>query len=350
MGTLLLISVIFALFTVVEELLKDREKIKKYIAIAMLVVLFVLYCFAKNGVFYDTGAYASDYLKFYDMPIKEILFSNYYEPGWRVLNKITGLIFGPNPIFIRIVVYLLITIAYAFFILKYSKKPIMSTMLFLLLGFWGMSGAILRQGLAMAVLLFSLKYIYEKKAFKFILIVLLATSFHYSAATFLIALPISYLKLDKKTLFLSLGITLIFLIFGKYIVQAVSSLFDKDYGIVMNANFAFFGIVMIASYAQFIYLIITKSEDTEVNFLSKLILTTPFLAILSFYNYSFVRLAYIFLAFEIILIPNLLKTIKLKKFYYFAFGGIVLFSLIYYIFINKYNDGAMFEYLFFWQK
>ena len=350
MNILLIIAVLFSVLAICEEFLKNKPKTKWSIAIGMMALLAILYCTAKKGVFYDTIEYANDYLKFYNMSIKDILIKNYYEPGWRILNKITGLIFGPNPIFIRIVVYLIVSCLYTISILKYSKRPILSVMLFFLLGFWGMSGAILRQGLAMSLIFLSLKYIYEKKLVKFLILILLATSFHYSAAIFLIAFPIAYLQTDKKMLSFSLITTILFLIFGKYIIEIVSNLFNKNYEVVPNANYLFFLMVLIAAYGQFIYLIIIKNTDKEIEFLSKLMLVTPFLSILSFYNYSFVRLAYIFLVCEIILIPNLINTLKLKKLYCLAIGGVIILSLFYYIFICKYNEGAMFEYLFLWQK
>lgn len=350
MNVLLIVAIIFSGLAICEEFLKNKPNIKKLIAIGMMGLLAILYCVAKKGVFYDTTEYANDYLKFYNMSIKDVLIKNYYEPGWRILNKITGMIFGPNPIFIRIVVYLLVSCLYTIGILKYSKRPILSAALFFLLGFWGMSGAILRQGLAMALIFTSLRYIYEKKLIKFLVFVLLATCFHYSAAIFLIAFPVSYLQTDKKMLSFSLITTILFLIFGKYIIEIVSNLFNKNYVVVPNANYIFFLIVLTAAYVQFIYLVIIKNNDKEMDFLSKLMLVTPFLSILSFYNYSFVRLAYIFLVFEIILIPNMINTLKPKKLYCLAIGGTIVFSLLYYILICKYNEGAMFEYVFLWKK
>ena len=56
----------------------------------------------------------------------------------------------------------------------------------------------LRQTLALAILLFSYKYIKEKRLFPFALIVLLATTFHYTSLLFIVAYPVAHIRVNKE--------------------------------------------------------------------------------------------------------------------------------------------------------
>lgn len=77
---------------------------------------------------------------------------------------------------------------------KYSNKPYISIIVFVVLGSYNFSFTGLRQALAMAILMYSYKYLIEKKPLKFFAIVLIATAFHSSAIIFLIVYFAYYLK------------------------------------------------------------------------------------------------------------------------------------------------------------
>lgn len=79
-------------------------------------------------------------------------------------------------------------------ILKYSKEPFMSFLLFVTLGYFFFSLTGIRQALAMAVTMFAYKYLNERKLAPFIILVLIASLFHSSALVFLFAYPVMSLK------------------------------------------------------------------------------------------------------------------------------------------------------------
>ncbi|WP_165971015.1 EpsG family protein [Peribacillus frigoritolerans] len=117
--------------------------------------------------------------------ILESIINSSYEPGWIILNYVVKYIFNNEVKYIFVISSLLILFFNFSAIYTYRKRINMSIAIFILMcTLYNPSFNIIRQSLAMAILLFSLKYIDEKKVLKFILLVVLAGSFHYSAFIF----------------------------------------------------------------------------------------------------------------------------------------------------------------------
>lgn len=92
--------------------------------------------------------------------------------------------------------------SYARFVKKYSPAPLQSVLCFLGLLYFVFLFDALKQAVAMAVLLFAYDSIIEKKPIKFILITLLAASFHFPALIFLPAYWIGRMKAGRAYLLL----------------------------------------------------------------------------------------------------------------------------------------------------
>ena len=76
--------------------------------------------------------------------------------------------------------------------------------------FWVLSSSMMRQWLAMCVILLSVMRLEKGELFQYLLLVLLAFSIHFSAAVGLVFLPLSFLQ--KKNSMLSFAILVVFLI------------------------------------------------------------------------------------------------------------------------------------------
>lgn len=90
--------------------------------------------------------------------------------------KIWGNIQGAFFLFAFLTIFLITK-----FILQNSNNPKLSFTLFFLLGFYFSSMNIIRQYVALSVILFSVKYAYRKNWIKFSLLCLIAAGFHSSA-------------------------------------------------------------------------------------------------------------------------------------------------------------------------
>lgn len=163
------------------------------------IQLFIIHCFKDFSSLSDLTNYVGGYNYISQSKISQIFdidFSVRFEPGWIILNKILSYI-SDNYLILFAVTSFVIILGYSKLILLYSAIPWLSVFLFLTYIFIP-SLYILRQHLALAILLFSLPYIVKRRFLKFLLVVLLAISMHFTAIVFLIAYFIYPVTIGKK--------------------------------------------------------------------------------------------------------------------------------------------------------
>lgn len=153
-----------------------------------------------------------------DFPIKDW----YMEPGFSLLNYIVNLIFGSYSMMLAIqalLVYSMMGVT----LYRYSVYPIFSIVVWwaMLLG----DVFLVRNTLAVALACFSLRYIINREFWKFLVIILIAMTFHRSAIIFLPAYFIFYVRVPRKILVCILAIGLIISLgFGELILKGVGGL------------------------------------------------------------------------------------------------------------------------------
>lgn len=128
--------------------------------------------------------------------------------------------------------HMLIGFIYAFSIYllvsRYSSNVYISYIVLITVGSFGFAMSGLRQTLAFAFLMFSFKYLENKKIIKFILFVLMASLFHSTAIIFLLAYPLYRLKLRLRNLIL-LGIGAVVVILnGRLFLERFVSFIGTD--------------------------------------------------------------------------------------------------------------------------
>ncbi|GHT95461.1 hypothetical protein FACS1894141_4100 [Spirochaetia bacterium] len=140
------------------------------IGLTTILILFV-------GLRYHTGADWHGYIN---------MFNNYHQEG---MNREIGYMFL-NRVFKRLIdnyyvlqfaVTCFVCISFYKFIAKYSKYPIVSLFLFIIFFMYNILMAQVRQSIAIAIILFSTQYIFDRKALKFLMMIALACLFHISA-------------------------------------------------------------------------------------------------------------------------------------------------------------------------
>jgi len=165
---------------------------------------FFIFCFfILSFIRWETG---TDWTPYYDV-FKSIeipweTLTDYlhgFEPGFMILYNIAKSISDSYTIMLLIEAIILYFCIY-YFIKAHSFYPILSLLIYYSMSFAGIF--FVRQNIAMAILLCSLKYIYEKKIIPFILIVIIAASIHRTAIIFLIAYPFFYKFYKLKSIIL----------------------------------------------------------------------------------------------------------------------------------------------------
>lgn len=257
-----------------------------------------------------------------------------FEVGYILFNKLIGMIYNNERFFLFLVSALIMYGVYKF-IIKSSKLQWYSLFLYVTLGFWSASMNLIRQYLAMIILLYSLKFIREKSIVKFLLVVLCATTFHISALFWVIMYPLSYVKITKKFI-LILGVTgsIIFLNIGNLLKIASNLGVYRKYfenlgsdkgsgnGMLLLLAVCIVGCLLI----KFVY----KVKE-ELDIYIHMLLVAIVLNMMALEISMVGRLMLYFQIGMVVALPNAISYINDRLIRIIALVSITLFSLYYYI-------------------
>lgn len=226
------------------------------------------------------------------------------------------LIFTQN---VRIYLLLLaipLNFAVARLIYKYSKIPALSFIMFLSLNYFPLSFTLLRHCVALAILIISYDYIYNRKLGKFVITVLVAGLFHRTAWVFLIAYPLLNFRYSYKNL-IGIGV---FLTFSYALGEKILNWF---FTIIKTGHFAYYSnaepntitffcinLVIIL----FVMLLVPKYQKEErANLMMNLVtLGTCIASCMLFIGEAF-RISNFFTIYSILLLPNAINLMKNTK-------------------------------------
>ena len=264
-----------------------------------------------------------DYAGYYNTVVEDnIYLIRRFEPFSQIFFNIAVFFDSPQLVFI------LFGVPTYFFIYqtikKYSPSPRFSLLLYFCF-FYLESFGFIRQALSVSICFWSIRFIFERKFFRFLFYVILACMFHLSAVVALLAYPLY----RKMSLF-----HLLWIIPLLFAVKHTLFMFLADWGLYdsyldeLNAMeggalIRFFYILLFIS----LLLLRNKRLGEKEHFFFftvGLALSFPFL----FGSHLGVRLSSYFFIYYILLIPALLKNIKLKCLYAlaaFAFFMLTLF-------------------------
>lgn len=221
---------------------------------------------------------------------------------------------------LRVYIFLLsipLNLAVSRLIYKYSKMPSVSFIMFLSLNYFGFSFTLIRHCIALAILIYSYDFIYEKDIKKFLISVFIAGLFHRTAWLFLIAYPISnYVKIGEKNWIIPIIAAIFSYLFGTKLLTLLSYVIKSghftQYLVVRQNTLTFFIInLLILLFVLFVIkkLKIEKNMKLQINLLS---VGTSIASCMIFLSETF-RISSFFTIFSIILLPNTICLIKNKK-------------------------------------
>lgn len=133
------------------------------------------------------------------------------EPGIGIIAKV-GSLFYDHPISMFILASIVTVSLYVITIKKYSYNFQLSILLYIFVGAWHGAFNGIRQYLAAAVLFAGHRFIYEKKIWKYVLVVLVAMMFHRTA---IVMLPVYFLANGKLSI-KNIGIVVVSVVAIRY--------------------------------------------------------------------------------------------------------------------------------------
>ena len=195
--------------------------------ICVLVSIFPLIFVA--GLRWKVGIDYLSYFSQYADRKKEWLISlqNFEEPGLNIIAKIGSMIYD-DPISLIFGASLVTVGLYTWTIKKYSSNFFLSIMLFIFIGTWHGSFNGIRQYLAAAVVFAGHRYIYIRKFWKYLIVVIIAMAFHRTA---IIMLPVYFIanrKINMKNIMLVVVAVIAIRFSYDYLFQIMSFFKGKD--------------------------------------------------------------------------------------------------------------------------
>ena len=210
---------------------KNKVKNKKNFMTIVCIELILFAGLRSTNIGVDTKNYLYALNYYRNMPIEAIFttpnpWNIDYEIGYMILTKLLAFARFSDTQFL-IVIACLIYIPVFIYIYEESDDVIFSLLFYMCFELFAYSLGIFRQMISVSILLLSIKHIKNRKFFKFILFVLLAMSFHYSA---IVAIPLYFVfgkKFKKIYCLYLLVFEMIAIVFGAEIVGFIFEIVGK---------------------------------------------------------------------------------------------------------------------------
>ena len=311
----------------------------------MFSLLYILTVFKDNNIFNDVWAYlyAFDYSK--SISWSEMFSIQNYsaglklETGWWFYTKILSSI-AKNNLFLILVTGAIILRSYYTFVREYSRMPWLSIYLFISTIFY-QSLFLMRQSLAVAICLYSIPYIIDRKIIKFLIITGVAVFIHNTAVIFVL-LYIVYPKQISYRLIIYFSVVsfVVYNLFEYAIAIAAmyfrgyeGYLYDLDVQNITALLISLSVLIFIASQ----YFPFKKMENAERLFFMMIILITVIDLSRLGLSGTIGRINQYFTPAIIIILPNALYFMRSNIFKFYSTSAVVILYFI--MMVNQLNYG-----------
>jgi transmembrane protein EpsG len=337
---------------------KDKN-IKLLITIGLQ--LFFISAFRAKDVGIDLQRYIPRYNLIASTEWKDIFSLRHvvdFEYGYILYNKVISTLFK-NEQALLIVTSAIVTFSFSYFIWKYSKIPWLSFYLFITLGFWGSSFNILRQYIAMSILMFSIKYIKNRNLLKFLACLCLAISFHTTSIFYIILYPLYNIKINKIHITLLSFIAIVNMFATEYIIKLIvgqtsySKYFqDIGSGLGHGSGEGNLAILVLVIICVLFFRKLVEDSNSNINLWLNMLIVAAFLNILALDLGIFERVMKYFMIAIIIAIPNTIYSLKQLEMRLIGKTLVIVLTAYYYfaILMTDYlSSSGTIPYIFMWQ-
>ena len=273
-----------------------------------------------------------------------------YERGYIIYNKLVGFLSADRQFFLFVTAVLSI-VPIMYYLSKNSKNMLLSIIIYLGLPVFLMCFSGLRQAIAIGITSLSMVYIKKKSLVNFVLLVILASTFHSTAIVFLIAYPMYHIKVSNKWDAISIISIPVVYVLRVPLFNILSGLL-KD-----NAKTTETGALTLFIIFALIYVglvILNKKQNRPGGYINIFYLACLCQAFAGIY-YTAMRVGYYFMIALAVGLPEVLQDMKSErdddKTYKLAYGIVIMLFLIYGLRGLRFSTWAMtYPYKFFWNQ
>ena len=287
---------------------------------------------------------------------------NNFNIGFTYLTKALYIITNGNYQLYVSLISLFVMISYMRFIDRYSPAPIQSILCFMGLLYYSMLFDVLKQALAMAILLYAFDAIIEKRPIRFIIFTAIAALLHFPALVFLPAYWIGQMKIGRKYIALLAALLVLTFIFRDQLLNIMLNAYSGGESSATLAGVRFLRnkvLLMIAITALAVIIKPPSSEDSVYNALLMFAGVAIIFQTFCGYNNTFERLADYYFHTSIILIPmifdkdvteGLLADTRNNR-QVLDYASFLICAFAVWRFLSYMNNAGIFNsYQFFWQR
>lgn len=277
-------------------------------------------------------------------------------PGFSVMNLILRLLGVSTQGFVMF--YALVTVScYVWFIRKYTVSVWQTIILYLVACDFHLALAAIKQSVAIAICLVATDRMLRKKWISFVLLVLLASTFHPYALMYLVTPFLCYAPWTRRSYLMMAVFLLLGIAFRPFVgtIVDITTMMGEDYTVESftgaGVNFLRFIVGMVPIVLSFIVRKKMRlSENKPLNLAMNLTMlhgVILFVALFGTANY-FARLGEYFSVFTSLSLPWLLRHFELKTRRVLTFAAFVLYSIFFCYDLSihgAYDSVTLWEYL-----
>lgn len=278
---------------------------KYYVALMTLIHWFV--CAFRYQ--FLTGDLRKYYTTFWQLSevgyMDEMVVNGWKNTGFYWMMKFVGQTSNMNFQILLIILAVFTCLTAGILIYRYSPKPWMSFVVWNCLGFYVTYDYLaLKQGVAMAFLMLSMMYIFEKKPFAFLFWTVVASSFHMPSLCFLPAYFLANRRLNGKMLAFYVAVAVVIFFSRNQIIDVVGELYYEDTTFTL-AKEELGGRTIVIILMLVVGLLLKGFREKRFSQLFNLIVAAAIVQMFSGFNHVFTRLADYYLQFAVLYIPSI---------------------------------------------
>lgn len=320
-----LLIYIWILYVLTSQM-KNKERGRKIFFIFVCLGVILFQGFRSFTVGTDLASYIPSYFRIGVEDFYDFTYLN-YEPGYVILNKILYQMgVDERGFLIAIAAFVQIPIFYTLY--RYSEWPILSILWYFTFGNFIFTFSGLRQSIAMAICFLGYKFIKNKKFMHYFLVILFASTFHSSAWFCLVLYPIYFVKLDRRKIFIALGMLAMVYMLRSSIFAFLGRLYYEESISSMDTGaFTMFAVYVL----MFILSFYKKKEETEYMGLRNILLILAMIYSFASMHTYVTRIGYPLSLYMTVFVPKLANSFHVvPRWLYHSLCYAVLIAVFYY--------------------
>ena len=325
---------------------KGKYKLNKIFFYSSALILSFTMGLRISGVGVDDKTYESIFNSVNNTGLINYFLNTKMEPGYLLLNKLIGLFTDNFQVFLYIVSLIPLIFMYKAF--EYERKNINFFLAIFLFGtlmylyFFG----IIRLFIAVSITSYAIRYLFQKNTQKYVIFVLIASMFHFSALFMLLLVYFSTEKEDKPrsvTKFIigaAIILPMMIIVFSKFIVPFLGESKFESYTELNSSRFG----MSIGDLDKLPFLLLAllfkkdvdklKGNDFRI-YIAMFALATIVALCSKIGSSTMVRLQWYFMFSLCIILPSVIRSMIKTKFKYFTV--ILIPFIIFYGFLYSYR-------------